>query len=131
MPATQQARLAALRGIEAAMPDESIPPHELIRFEIEHCGTPVSTFPQLKDEYAVLEVDDRYSPKLRLYSIASGRTGVMKLKKASFKAQPLEPGSILRLLAWERKPSYRFIDGKARPDHEHIELWITAYEQVP
>lgn len=110
------------------MPDESIPPHDLLRFEIEHCGTPVSIFPPLKDEYAVLEVDDRYSPKVRLYNVATGRTGVMKLKKTAFKAQPLEIGSILRLLAWERKPSYRFVNGKAKPDREHTELWITGYE---
>ena len=53
---------------------------------------------------------------------------MMKLKKAAFNAQPLESGSILRLLAWERKPSYRYVDGKAKPDREHMELWITRYE---
>lgn len=110
------------------MEEAVIPPHERIRFEIEHCGTPISTFNQLKDEYAVLEVDDRYSPKVRLYNVASGRTGAMKLKKAAFKLQPLKVGSILRLLAWERKPSYRFVNGKAKPDHDRLELWITRYE---
>lgn len=109
------------------MPDESIPPHDLLRFEIEHCGTPVSIFPQMKDEYAVLEVDDRYSPKVRLYNVATGRTGVMKLKKAAFKAQPLEIGSILKLLSWERKPSYKFVGGKAKPRSDTFDLWITQY----
>ena len=42
------------------MAEEDILPHDLIRFEIEHCGTPVSTFPELRDEYAVLEVDDEW-----------------------------------------------------------------------
>ena len=88
------------------MPEEDIPPHDLIRFEIEHCGTPVSTFPELRDEYAVLEVDDRYSPKVKLCSLATGRTGVMKLKKALYRYQPLEPGEILKLLSWERRPAY-------------------------
>ena len=32
------------------MLEEDIPPHDLIRFEIEHCGTPVSTFPELRDD---------------------------------------------------------------------------------
>ncbi len=82
----------------------------------------------LKDEYAVLEVDDRYSPKVRLYSIANGRTGVMKLKKAAFNAQPLQVGSILRLHSWERKPSYHFVDRKPKADRENTELWITGYE---
>ena len=112
------------------MPEEDIPPRELIRFEIEHCGTPVSTFPELRDEYAVLEVDDRYSPRVKLCSLATGRTGVMKLKKALFKTKPLEAGEILRLLSWERKPAYTYVDGKARPRHDTCDLWITGYEVV-
>ena len=112
------------------MPDEEIPPRELIRFEIEHCGTPMSTFPELRDEYAVLEVDDRYSPRVKLCSLATGRTGVMKLKKALFKTKPLEAGEILRLLSWERKPAYTYVDGKARPRHDTCDLWITGYEVV-
>lgn len=52
----------------------------------------------------------------------------MKLKKALFNQQPFAPGSILRLLSWERKPSYRFVDGKARPNGTATDLWITGYE---
>lgn len=128
VPATQEKRLCILRKLESEMPESELPIHEQIRFEIAMCGAPFTTAPNLRSEYAVLEVDDRYSPKIRLYSIATGRTGVMKLKKAAFNAQPLESGSILRLLAWERKPSYRYVDGKAKPDREHMELWITRYE---
>lgn len=128
VPATQEKRLSILRKLESEMSESELPIHEQIRFEIAMCGAPFTTAPNLRSEYAVLEVDDRYSPKIRLYNIATGRTGVMKLKKAVFNAQPLESGSILRLLAWERKPSYRYVDGKAKPDREHMELWITRYE---
>lgn len=113
--------------MERECADVPVPPHDRLRFEIEHCGTPVSTFAELKGEYAVLEVDDRYSPKVRLCSAATGRTGVMKIKKALFRQQPLETGSIFKLIAWERRPSYRFVDGKARPDHDRTELWVTEY----
>ena len=128
VPATQEKRLSILRKLESEMPESELSIHEQLRFEIAMCGAPLTTAPDLRSEYAVLEVDDRYSPKIRLYNIATGRTGVMKLKKAAFNAQPLVSGSILRLLAWERKPSYRYVDGKAKPDHEHMELWITRYE---
>lgn len=128
IPATQEKRLSILRKLESEMSESELPIHEQIRFEIALCGAPFTTAPNLRSEYAVLEVDDRYSPKIRLYNIATGRTGIMKLKKAVFNAQPLESGSILRLLAWERKPSYRYVDGKAKPDREHMELWITRYE---
>ena len=130
MQRTQEARLKALRELEREIPEEDIPPRELIRFEIAHCGTPISTFPELRGEYAVLDVDDRYSPKAKLCSLATGRTGVMKLKKALFKAQPFARGEIIRLLSWERKPAYRFVDGKARPCSDTFDLWITGYEIV-
>lgn len=110
------------------MADKEIPSHEQLRFEIDHCGTPISTFADLRDEYAVLDVDERYSPKLRLCSVATGRTGMMKIKKALLKKQPLQTGSVLKLISWERKPSYRFVDGKAKPNRDAPELWITAYQ---
>ena len=130
MQKTQEARLKLLRNLEGEMPEEDIPSHDLIRFEIEHCGTPVSIFPELKDEYAVLEVDDRYSPKVRLCSLATGRTGAMKLKKALYRYQPLEAGAILKLLSWERRPAYQYIEGKARVRQDTFDLWITDYELV-
>lgn len=123
-------RLSILRKLEAEMAEETISPYEQLRFEVECCGTPLSTYESLKSEYVVLEVDDHYSPKVRLYGVANGRTGIMKLKKALFKAQPLTPGSIIRLLSWERKPSYRFIDGKAKPNYDMLDLWITKYEII-
>lgn len=128
VPATQQARLTILRRLEAEMPEAEIPPYEQLWFEIEHCGSPISTFDALRNEYAVLEVDDKYSPKLRLYNAASGKTGVMKVKKALYQTQPLGPGDIIRLLAWERKPAYAFADGKAMPRADLHDLWLTQYE---
>ena len=131
IPKTREARLRVLRGIERSLPEETIPPHEQARFEIDHCGTPVSLFPKLKSEYAVLEVDERYSPKVKLCSLSTGHTGVMKLKKALFQAKPIAEGAILRLISWDRRPAYQFIDGKARPRSDMCDLWITDYELIP
>ncbi len=130
IPATRDRRLSILRKLEREMAEESIPIRERLRFEIEMCGTAITTDASLRDVYAVLEIDDRYSPKLRLYSVATGRTGVMKLKKAIYNAQPLSAGDALRLLAWEQRPSYRYLNGRARPDYEHKELWISKYEKL-
>ena len=65
------------------------------------CGSPFSTDENSKNQYAVLDVDDRYSPKLRLYSLSTGRTGIMKVRKPLFQKQPLQIGSILFLNSWE------------------------------
>ena len=61
-----------------------MPLAEQIRFEVEYAGAPLTVCERERDLYAVLDVDERYSPKLRLYSVSTGRTGVMKVKKALF-----------------------------------------------
>lgn len=78
---TQERRLAALRLMEQEIPEEELPLASLLRFEVEHMGTPLTVRETERAVYVVLEVDDRYSPKLRLYSVATGNVGVMKLKK--------------------------------------------------
>lgn len=86
--ATQEKRLAALRRLEQDFPEEELPLVACLRFEVEHVGTPLTVFESARNVYAVLEVDDRYSPRLRLYSVATGNVGVMKVKKALFQARP-------------------------------------------
>lgn len=128
--ATQEKRLSALRDLEDSLEDESIPIHETVAFEISMCGSPFSTDANSKNQYAVLDVDDRYSPKLRLYSLSTGRTGIMKVRKPLFQKQPLQIGSILFLNSWEQRPTYHYIGGKSKPDYEHKELWITDYRKL-
>ena len=128
IPTTQQKRLTALRVFERSQEESNVPLDEQIRFEVECAGAPLTVCERERDLYAVLDVDERYSPKLRLYSVSTGRTGVMKVKKALFQKQPLKPGDTLKLISWERRPSYRFVDGKAKPDHGATELWIVRYE---
>lgn len=72
--------------MERELADENISAYERLRFEIEHCGTPISTFADLKNEYAVLDIDNRFSPKVRLYSIATARIGMMKIRKRAVQA---------------------------------------------
>ena len=78
---TQERRRAILRQLEQTSPEEDLPLADLLRFEAEHIGTPLTIRESERAVYVVLEVDDRYSPKLRLYSVATGNVGVMKVKK--------------------------------------------------
>ena len=61
--------------------EAELPLADCLRFEAEHIGTPLTIRESERAVYVVLEVDDRYSPKLRLYSVATGNVGVMKVKK--------------------------------------------------
>ncbi len=78
---TQEKRLASLRTMEHEVPEKECPLVELLQFEVEHMGTPLTIRESERSVYVVLEVDDRYSPKLRLYSVSTGNIGIMKVKK--------------------------------------------------
>lgn len=125
---TQQKRLAALRELESHLEDVELPLVERLRFETEHLGTPLTLCPQERALYVVLDVDPRYSPRLRLYSVATGNVGEMKIKKALFNQRPLASGDVLRLRDWQRRPVYSFAAGRPRPVPGKTEPWLLDYE---
>lgn len=128
--ATQEKRLDTLRSMEAALPEEEIPPQELIPFEIDKFGSPIRTYPVQRDLYAVVEVDAKYSPKVRLYNLAAGTFGTMKILKPVFQRHPLQVGDVLRIKAWEKKVAIQFVDGKPKPRHGVFDLWLRDYTKL-
>lgn len=129
--ATQEKRLDALRQIEKELPESTIPMPQQMAFEIEHFGTPLSTYPEHKGCFAVLEVDDKYSPKIRLYNVAKGTVGLMKVKKPLFKKDPFKEGDVIDLLGWQQKPAYQYKDGKSSIKPGVFDLWIQEYKILP
>ena len=125
--ATQRKRLELLRRQEAEVPEQEISIAEQVKFEADHYGTVLSTFPECKGHFAVLDVDAKYSPKLRLYNLASGTVGIMKIRKDLYSSKPLESGHVIHLKGWDRRPAYQFIGGKSKPKQGVTELWIREY----
>lgn len=125
--ATQQKRLSVLREIEQSLPEEDIPMHEQISFEVAHYGMPLTVYEEARAHYAILEIDDKYSPKLKLFNIATGNTGVMKMKKAMYAGSGLKSGNVIKLQSWEKKTAYSYVDGKSVPRQGVYDLWIKQY----
>ena len=125
---TKEKRIIALHDFESTCQAEDIPISEQIAFEIEHFGTPVSVFPKARMIMAVLEVDDKYSPKLRLYNVAKGTVGMMKMRKDLFKKNPLQVGDVVELLDYDERQARRFVGGKSVINPGVFELWITDYK---
>ena len=128
VPASQQKRMNELIAIETgdssvvdgflsgmfdtksdnqhAMVDKD-DPLEVVRYECELLGAPMTVLPEAyKGCYAVLEVDEKYSPKIRMQSLTTGNVGMMKVLKKTFAANPLKAGSIIRLDRWQQKEAY-------------------------
>lgn len=128
--ATKKKRLAELYKLEDSLGDVTIPMGEQISFEIEHFGTPVSTYPDARMTMAVLDIDDKYSPKIQLYNVAKGTVGMMKMKKDAFKKNPLAVGDVLTLKDYDKKPARKFSGGKSVINPGVFDLWILKFEKI-
>lgn len=127
---TQEKRLACLRTEAEAIPEETLGMAEQVQFEVAHYSTVLSVFPDYKAHFAVLDVDDKYSPKLRLYNLTSGTVGLMKIKKPLYLEQKVAAGDVIHLREWNRRQAYEYVAGKSRPKKGVTELWITEYAKV-
>ena len=128
VPASQQKRMNELIAIETgdssvvdgflsgmfdtksdnqhAMVDKD-DPLEVVHYECELLGAPMTVLPEAyKGCYAVLEVDEKYSPKIRMQSLTTGNVGMMKVLKKTFAANPLKAGNIIHLDRWQQKEAY-------------------------
>lgn len=122
-------RINILYGIEQELPDESIDWAQVISFEVEKFGTPVHTYTDMKNKYAVIDIDDKYSYKLKLYNVSNGNVGTMRIKKNLFSASSPKVGDVITIDRddWERKQVYKFIDGKSVPVEGAYDNWIKRY----
>lgn len=112
------------------MPEEELDPAVTIRAEIEAFGRATRIYPDRKKQYAVIDVDDKYSPRLTLYSLSTGKTGEMKVKKPYYTKNKVNTGDIITVTEWIKKPARTFQDGQMIPVKGKFELWIDSYSPV-
>lgn len=133
VPASQAVRMRGLIDYEMGVPDLTGEAHsdldglvddplELLRYEVELLGEPSSVVPSAKKVYIVLDVDTKYSPRLQLYSVSTGKKGQMKILKKTFAAAPLKAGNWIRIDRWSQKEAW----GKSGV----LEQWIDQYEII-
>lgn len=99
----------------------------VIPLEIEVYGTCRHIYSDMKKQYAVVGIDEKYSPKLRLYSLSTGKIGEMKVRKPYFAKYKVKVGSIITVDKWTTKNVRVFQDGKSIPVNGKFEMWIDQY----
>lgn len=98
-------------------------PLDVVRYECELLGAPMSLLPkEYTGDYAVIEVDTKYSPRLRLQSLVNGNVGTMKVAKKTFANFPLKVGDLIRITKWQKREAW----GKPGV----MEFWMDAYHKI-
>lgn len=76
-----------------------------------------------------MEVDTKYSPKLKLYALANGGIIPVKIAKKDFNKNPIEEGDIIKVISQYKKPKM-FKDGDKWVESSEKEWWITEYQII-
>ena len=110
------------------------PPRKLsaqIKAQTEHLGYITIADEKYSRMAAVLAVDTKYAPKLKLYSLKNGTTLDCKVDKRTFSKEKLEVGDIVRIKGTKEKPKVRKNEnGEFEPIPGTKELWITDYAKI-
>lgn len=89
----------------------------------------------MDDKYAgmaaVIDIDTKYAPKLKMYSLKNGTVIDCKIDKRTFNQCKLKSGDIVRIVSSKYKPKLRRTEsGDYEPLPGVMELWITNYKKV-
>ena len=122
-------RMEALRTLEQELPDEELPIGKKIEAEQAYIGRCISCDPAAATNlFYVQSVDDKYSIRLRLYSLQRGTEGIIRISKAIFNKDPLKTGDCISA-KFEKRQRCLFKDGKRFAVDGVFDYWLVDYDK--
>ena len=104
---------------------------ERIAAQVENLGYVDIAEKQYAGMAAVLAVDTKYAPKLKLHSLKNGTIVECKVDKRTFSKNRLAEGDLVRIYSQTKKPKLRRAEsGDYEPVPGVDELWLTKYMKI-
>lgn len=104
---------------------------EKVCAQIEHLGYIDIIDARYSRMLAILSIDTKYSPRLKVYSLKNGTILEVKIDKKTYNRNKLEKCDIIRVTSQIKKPKSRWQeDGTYKPIPGTSEIWLTKYERV-
>lgn len=124
-------RLAIISQFEQNQDDINLPIYERIAAENDFLGLCFSTDrSHCPNEYFILEVDDKYTPKIKLYNVCKGTSGLVKMSKKNYNQSVIQTGRVVSLEKWSKRPRYLYKNGKRIAIPDEYELWLESCNTV-
>lgn len=102
-----------------------------VESQIEHLGYVEIADERYKGMVAVLSVDTKYSPKLKVHSLKNGTTLECKIDKKTFNQNKLSKKDVIRITGQKKKPkSTKNENGEWVAIPGTSEIWLTKYQKV-
>lgn len=110
---TKKKRIKEIEEYETSLDDKSLNIKDQIKAEIEYYGYEVTKVEKLpKSVYIVTGIDNKYTPKIRLYCLKDGEVITVKCKKTDFKKNQFGEFNLIRVKTLTEKKKRRKIDDK-------------------
>lgn len=118
-----------LANVEARIPNEIVPITEQVLFEADVVGYISMVYDVDKRYCLVTDVDTKYSPRVTLYSLGSGKEVICKINKALFKEEPFKRGQLIKCGRFFEKYKQRKTENGWEQTNIK-EWWLESYELI-
>lgn len=120
-----------LHDLIKVLPYEKTTFVDKVNWQMDNLGYIDIINPALKGYVVVLDVETKYTPKVKLYALANGNTLTVKIAKKDFNKNPFDPGKVLHITDQKKKARVKMsTDGKFVPVENEFDWWVTKYEMV-
>lgn len=121
--------LKILVNVEHRIPNENIPLTEQVLFEADTVGYISAVYNVDKNYCLVTDVNTKYSPRVTLYSLGTGKEVGCKINKAIFNQTPFKRGQLIKCGRFYEKFKQRKTEnGWEQTDIK--EWWLESYELI-
>jgi DNA polymerase III alpha subunit len=120
-------RIPELVKLFEETPNESLDFFEQIQTDIEIFGYIQSTW-NVDSRFAyVMEVNEKFAPRIQVYGLAKGTQATLKIQKRLFENNILRGGDVIFCDKFEKKPTVKMIDGIFETIPNDFTWWLTKY----
>lgn len=108
---TKVKRIAEIKEFEENEPDESLPLAEQIELEQEYVGYITVRIPELPKRYTyVKEIDTKFTPRVSLYCLNTGKTIDAKVDRKKFAKEKFKAGDVIFCKRFEKRENWSKTD---------------------
>lgn len=123
-------RMAILEKEEETAGDLKVPFKDQLQYDEDILGYIQISYPINKNYYYVTEIDKRYSPKISVYNLRTGKTSVLKLYAKQFNRNNFNTHDILYVDEIVKRNKVCLVDGNFVPVNNEYEYWMSSYIKI-
>jgi len=113
------------------MPYEKTTFVDKVKYQLQNLGYIDIVDDLYKSYVVVLDVETKYTPKVKVYALANGNTISVKVAKKDFNKNPLQVGDIIQVTDQKKKARVKMSsDGRFVPLENEFDWWLTKYRTI-